>query len=386
MKFKKATSLFLATLALSSALATSVSAQEQIVIGGNFEMSGGAAAYGSVMAKALELAVELRNAEGDVLDGYQLATTILDNKSDLTESSSVATRLTSDDKLIGIIGAATTGASQAEIPVITEAGVPAILPAATGDGITLANDGSVLEYLFRVCFADAYQGTAGASYAFNKLGAKKVAILSDQATDYSQGLAKAFKEQFEALGGEIVASESYQSGDSDFSATLTTLLTQDFDVLYIPGYYTEVGLIIKQAREFGLTQPIVGGDGLASDTLVELAGQANVNDVYYTAHFSPNSEEEDVQNFLKAYKEKFGQEADSFAALSFDASNLLIDAIERAGSADRAAVTKAIAETKDFDGVTGTFSIDDQHNPVKPVTMIKLTAGEIESAEEYSAE
>ena len=386
MKLKKATSLFLATVALSSALVTSVSAQEQIVIGGNFELSGGAAAYGSVMAKALELAVELRNAEGDVLDGYQLATTILDNKSDLTESSSVATRLTSDDKLVGIIGAATTGASQAEIPVITEAGVPAVLPAATGDGITLANDGSVLEYLFRVCFADAYQGTAGASYAFNELGAKKVAILSDQATDYSQGLANAFKEQFEALGGEIVANESYQSGDSDFSATLTTLLTQDFYVLYIPGYYTEVGLIIKQAREFGLTQPIVGGDGLASDTLVELAGQANVNDVYYTAHFSPNSEEEDVQNFLKAYKEKFDQEADSFAALSFDASNLLIDAIERAGSADRAAVTKAIAETQDFDGVTGTFSIDDQHNPVKPVTMIKLTAGEIESAEEYSAE
>ncbi|MHA3225644.1 ABC transporter substrate-binding protein [Globicatella sulfidifaciens] len=386
MKFKKATSLFLATVALSSALVTSVSAQEQIVIGGNFEMSGGAAAYGSVMAKALELAVELRNAEGDVLDGYQLATTILDNKSDLTESSSVATRLTSDDKLVGIIGAATTGASQAEIPVITEAGVPAILPAATGDGITLANDGSVLEYLFRVCFADAYQGTAGASYAFNKLGAKKVAILSDQATDYSQGLANAFKGEFEKLGGEVVANASYQSGDADFSATLTTLLTQDFDVLYIPGYYTEVGLIIKQAREFGLTQPIVGGDGLASDTLVELAGQANVNDVYYTAHFSPNSEEEDVQNFLKAYKEKFGQEADSFAALSFDASNLLIDAIERAGSADRAAVTKAIAETQDFDGVTGTFSIDDQHNPVKPVTMIKLTAGEIESAEEYSAE
>ena len=386
MKLKKATSLFLATVALSSALVTSVSAQEQIVIGGNFELSGGAAAYGSVMAKALELAVELRNAEGDVLDGYQLATTILDNKSDLTESSSVATRLTSDDKLVGIIGPATTGASQAEIPVITEAGVPAVLPAATGDGITLANDGSVLEYLFRVCFADAYQGTAGASYAFNELGAKKVAILSDQATDYSQGLANAFKEEFEKLGGEVVANASYQSGDSDFSATLTTLLTQDFDVLYIPGYYTEVGLIIKQAREFGLTQPIVGGDGLASDTLVELAGQANVNDVYYTAHFSPNSEEEDVQNFLKAYKEKFDQEADSFAALSFDASNLLIAAIESAGSADRAAVTKAIAETQDFDGVTGTFSIDDQHNPVKPVTMIKLTAGEIESAEEYSAE
>lgn len=386
MKFKKTTSLFLAALTLSTTLATVVSAQEQLVIGGNFEMSGGAAAYGTVMANALELAVELRNAEGEILEGYQLATNILDNKSDLTESSSVSTRLTSDDKVVGIIGAATTGASQAEIPVITQAGVPAILPAATGDGITLAEDGKVLEYLFRVCFADAYQGTAGASYAFNKLGAKKVAILSDQATDYSQGLAASFKAEFEKLGGQVVANESYQSGDADFSATLTTLLVQDFDVLYIPGYYTEVGLIIKQAREFGLTQPIVGGDGLASDTLVELAGKENVSDVYYTAHFSPNSQEADVQNFLKAYKEKYGQEADSFAALSFDASNLLIDAIERAGSTERAAVTKAIAETKDFDGITGTFSIDEQHNPVKPVTMIKLTGGEIESAEEYAAE
>lgn len=386
MKFKKATSLLLTSVTLASILATSVSAQEKLVIGGNFEMSGGAAAYGSVMANALELAVELRNAEGEVLEGYSLVTNILDNKSDLTESSSVATRLTSDDTLLGIIGAATTGASQAEIPVITQAGVPAILPAATGDGITLAEDGKVLEYLFRVCFADAYQGTAGASYAFNELGAKKVAILSDQATDYSQGLAAAFKTEFEKLGGTVVANESYQSGDTDFSAAITTLLAQEFDVLYIPGYYTEVGLIIKQAREFGITTPIVGGDGLASDTLVELSGPENANDIYYTAHFSPKSEEKDVQDFLTAYKEKFGQEADSFAALSFDASNLMIDAIERAGSADRAAVAKAIAETKDFDGITGTFSIDEQHNPVKPVTMIKLTAGEIESAAEYAAE
>lgn len=386
MKFKKLGATLLAGLTLSTVLATAASAQEKLVIGGNFEMSGGAAAYGSVMANALELAVELRNQEGEVLEGFTLETNVLDNKSDLTESSSVATRLVSDDKLIGIVGAATTGASQAEIPVITEAGVPTVLPAATGDGITLAEDGSVLEYLFRVCFADAFQGTAGADYAFNELGAKKVAILTDQSTDYAQGLEAAFKAQFEKLGGEVVATESFQSGDTDFSATLTTLLVQEFDVLYIPGYYTEAGLIIKQARELGITAPILGADGFASDTLVELAGAENVNDVYYTAHFSPKSEEEDVQAFLAAYREKFGVEADSFAALSFDASNLLIDAIERAGSADRAAVAKAVAETKDFDGVTGTFSIDAEHNPVKPVTMIKLTNGEIESAQEYSAE
>lgn len=386
MKLRKLSATLLASLTLASVLASSVSAQETLVIGGNFESSGAAAAYGSVMANALELAVELRNAEGEVLDGYNLATEILDNKSDLTESSSVATRLVSNDAVVGIVGPATTGASQAEIPVITDAGVPAILPAATGDGITLAEDESVLEFLFRVCFADAYQGTAGAAYAKEKLGATKVAILSDQATDYSQGLATAFTTKFEELGGEIVANESFQSGDTDFSATLTTLLTKEFDVLYVPAYYTEVGLIIKQARELGITAPILGGDGLASDTLVELAGAENANDIYYTTHFSPKSEDEDVKAFLAAYKEKFGTDADTFAALGFDAANLMIDAIERAGSADRAAVTKAIAETVDFDGVTGTFSIDEQHNPVKGVTLIKLTGGEIESAEEYSVE
>ncbi|MBK0348388.1 ABC transporter substrate-binding protein [Aerococcaceae bacterium zg-ZJ1578] len=388
MKLRKLSATLLASLTLASAVATSlpVSAQESVVIGGNFELTGGAASYGSVMANALELAVELRNAKGEILDGLTLATEILDNKSDLTESSSVATRLVSNDKIVGIVGPATTGDSQAQIPVITEAKVPAILPAATGDTLTLAEDESVLEYLFRVCFADSYQGTAGASYVYNALGAKKVAILTDQATDYSQGLVDAFTKKYTELGGEIVAQESYQSGDTDFSATLTTLLAQEFDVLYVPGYYTEVGLIIKQAREFGITAPIVGGDGLSSNTLVELAGAANASDVYYTSHFSPKSDNENVQAFLKAYKDKFGTDADTFAALGFDAANLLIDAIERAGSTDREAIKQAIAETKDFVGVTGTFSIDEKHNPVKSVTMIKLNAGEIESAELYSAE
>ncbi|MBF6978569.1 ABC transporter substrate-binding protein [Tuanshanicoccus lijuaniae] len=388
MKLRKFTATLLASLTLASVVATTVpvSAQESVVIGGNFELSGPTASYGTVMANALKLAVELRNAQGPILDGLNLKTEILDNKSDLTESSSVATRLASNDKVVGIVGPATTGDAQAQIPVLAENKIPAILPAATGDTLTLADDESVLEYLFRVCFADSYQGTAGAAYAFNKLGAKKVAILTDQATDYSQGLTDAFTKKFKELGGEVVAQESYQSGDTDFSATLTTLLAQDFDALYVPGYYTEVGLIIKQAREFGITAPIVGGDGLSSNTLLELAGAPNTNDVYYTSHFSPKSKDEKVQNFLKAYKEKFGSDADTFAALAFDASNLLIDAIERAGSTNREAVKKAIAETKDFVGVTGTFSIDEKHNPVKPVTMIKLAAGEIESAELYSAE
>src|SRR5699024_10529438 len=186
--------------------------------------------------------------------------------------------------------------------------------------------------------------------------------------------------------GTIVTQESYTSGDTDFSAVLTSLLVQEYDVLYVPGYYTEGGLIIQQARQMGITQPILAGDGFASPTLIELAGAENVNDVYFTNHFSSESEEPVVVEFMAAYEEKFGSEPDAFAALGYDAAKLLIDAVERAGSTDPEAVKDAIAATTEFAGVTGTFAIDENHNPVKPATMITLQNGEITNAELVSAE
>lgn len=386
MKLKRVGLTFLASVALASSLAgLSASAQDTVLIGANYELSGDAASYGSVMANGLELAIELVNAEGGVLDGAMLESLILDNQSNLTESASVATRLVSED-IVGIVGPATTGDAQAQIPIVNEAGIPAILPAATGDGITLDDSGNVLDYLFRVCFEDSYQGSAAAAYSSETLGATTAAIITDQALDYSQGLSDAFVTEFEERGGTIVTTESYSSGDNDFSAILTSLLVQEFDVLYIPGYYTEGGLIIQQARQMGITQPIVAGDGFASPTLVELAGAENANDIHYTSHFSTQSEEPIVQEFLAAYEEKFGVEPDAFAALGYDAAMLLIDAVERAGSTDPKAVKDAIAETTEFAGVTGTFAVDENHNPVKPATMITLQNGEITSAELVSAE
>lgn len=380
---RKLIALALITILLMSQ--QSVLAAETILIGGNFEMTGAAASYGTPMYNAMKLAVDQVNEKGGILGGRKLEIKNYDNKSDLTETSSVATRLI-DDGVIGIVGPATTGDSQAQIPVITSKKVPAVLPAATGDGITTGDDGKTLDYLFRVCFEDSYQGKVAGKYIAEEMKAKKVMLIIDSGLDYSQGVAEAFKKEFESRGGKVVGKETYTSADTDFQALLTTVASKDFDVIYAPGYYTEMGLMIKQARELGITQPIIGGDGFSSPTLVDLAGPENANDIYYTCHFSDASEDKKVQDFIKAYEEKYKQEPDNFAALSYDATCLLIDAIERANAKSPEAVKKALEETKDFEGVTGKFTIDEKHNPIKSVLMVKLKNGKIESTELISAE
>ena len=358
-----------------------------VKIGGNFELTGNVATYGTSMNNGAQLAVEQK---GKLLD-KELKYVSYDNKSDKTEVASVAKKLASE-KVVGVVGPATTGDASVSIPVNEQAKIPTVFPATTGDGVTLKNAedaSSVYEYIYRVCFSDSYQGVVGANFVHKKFGNAKVAILQDTGNDYSKGLADAFEKTYtdSKIGGTVVAREYYQSKDTDFQAVLTTLKSKDFDVLYVPGYYEEVGLIIKQAREMGVTQPIVGGDGLSSDKLAALAGNSsNLSNVYYTSHFSTLSDDADVQAFVKAYKEKYGTNPDTFAALSYDATQLLMKAIETAGSTDPQAITKALAATKDFDGVTGTFSMGPDHTPVKSAVVIEFQNGQEVSAQEYSAE
>ena len=358
-----------------------------VKIGGNFELTGNVATYGTSMNNGAQLAVEQK---GKLLD-KELKYVSYDNKSDKTEVASVAKKLASE-KVVGVVGPATTGDASVSIPVNEQAKIPTVFPATTGDGVTLKNAedaSSVYEYIYRVCFSDSYQGVVGANFVNKKFGKAKVAILQDTGNDYSKGLADAFEKTYtdSKIGGTVVAREYYQSKDTDFQAVLTTLKSKDFDVLYVPGYYEEVGLIIKQAREMGITQPIVGGDGLSSDKLAALAGNSsNLSNVYYTSHFSTLSDDADVQAFVKAYKEKYGTNPDTFAALSYDATQLLMKAIETAGSTDPQAITKALAATKDFDGVTGTFSMGPDHTPVKSAVVIEFQNGQEVSAQEYSAE
>lgn len=350
---------------------------DTIKVGLNLELSGGTAGYGIQEKEGIELAVEKINAEGGILN-KQVELVIKDNKSDNNEAASVAASLATNDKVVAIIGPATSGATKATIPNITKAKVPVITPSGTDDAVTLNGD-KVQEYVFRSCFQDSFQGVILAKYAQDQLNAKNVVILGDNSSDYAIGLSKAFKSEFK---GNIVMEENFTTGDKDFQAILTKVKNSDFDVLYIPGYYEEAGLIIKQARELGITQPIIGADGFGDEKMVQLAGAENVSNVFYTGHFSTLAPANDtVEPFVAAFKEKYGKEPSTFNALAYDAMFMLKQAIEDQNAFDSASITKGLSEIKDFAGVTGNITIDQHHNPEKSLVVIGFTEGKETSAE-----
>lgn len=345
---------------------------ETVKIGLNLALSGDVAAYGTAMRDGIELAAEEVNAEGGVL-GKQVELVEYDNQGDDAQAAQIATRLGTEDNVSVILGSDISSATKAAIQSGGQVGVPVIGPAATADDVTVAADGSVEEFGYRVGFQDSYQGRSLAEFANENLGASTAAILGDNSTDYAVGLTETFEETFD---GEVVAVENYTSGDTDFSAALTNLANQDFDVLFIPGYYEQGGPIIKQAREMGIDQPILGPDGFSNTALAELAGPSNMNDVYYTTHFTELSENPLVDEFVSNFTAKFDSSPDSFSSLAYDSFYVAVEAIERAGTQDSEAVNEEIAATTDFEGVTGTFSFDDMHNPIKSVNVIEVQEGE----------
>lgn len=254
--------------------------------------------------------------------------------------------------------------------------IPVISGSATADDVTVSN-GKLQEFAFRTCFSDSFQGTAMADFASKDLSAKTAVVVKDTSSDYAKGLADAFEAQFTANGGKIVGEEGYVAGDTNFQPILTRIKSQQFDVIYLPGYYNEVGLIIKQARELGITQPVLGGDGFDSPTLLQLAGAQALNDVYFTNHFSAlDTDNTKVQEFIKNFKAKYNEEPDAFSALGYDTAYFVADAVARGGELNGVAVRDAMASTKDFPGVTGTFSIDPEtHEPIKAALVIGLKDG-----------
>jgi branched-chain amino acid transport system substrate-binding protein len=345
---------------------------DTIKIGSMFELTGSAAAYGTSMNNAVSMAVDEINDAGGI-DGRTIEIVEYDTKTDETEAASLTTRLGTRDQVSAIIGPATTGSMQAAIPNANNAEVPIMSPTATDDGVLTADDGSVHPYAWRTSFTNSFQGSALAQFANDELDASKAAILSDNSSDYAIGLTETFTEIFE---GDIVAAENFSEGETDFSAVLTNIKDIDFDVLYVPGYYEEAGPIIKQAREMGIEQPILGPDGMGNEILRELAGAENMNDVYYTSHFVVTSDDPDVQEFVKNYQEEFGIEADMFTGLAYDSVYVIKEAIEKAGSADPQAVNEALTNVTDFPGITGTFSFDEMHDPIKTVNIIEIQDNE----------
>lgn len=368
--------LTLLALVLAVGCASSKAGDSNTIrVGVNYELTGNNATYGTNLNDGLQMAIEEINQQGGVL-GKKIESVILDNKSDATESANVSTRLATRENVIALLGPATSGATKAAIPAAMDNKIPLISASATADDVTLNADGSVKEYVFKTCFNDSFQGVMMAQFGYNELGLKKAAVLADTTSDYAQGLSKAFQETFTELGGEVLSVEAYAAGDTDFRAVLTNLKGKNPEFLYVPGYYEEVGLIIRQARELGLDVPILGGDGYESPKLLELAGKDALNQVYYSSHYSPMDDSEIVAAFKEKFRAKFNKEPDAFNALGYDLGYLLADALERAGEADSEKLKVALQETEGFVGVTGTLTIDQFHNPVKSVTIIEVKDGE----------
>lgn len=343
-------------------------------IGLHFELTGGAADYGNAELNGAQLAIKLANEKAG---SKKYEGVVYDNLSSTTEAVTVGTTLAASD-VVGIVGPATSGASAATYQISNDAKKVVISPSATANNITLTNPDDatspVFDYVFRVCFEDSYQGAAMAQYAYDVLNARRVAIYGDSTTDYAKGLTAAFTKQFEKLGGSIMTTQYYAAKDTDFSSVLTNMKGMNFDALYIPGYYEEVGLIIKQARAMGMDCPIIGGDGFDSKSLLDLAGADALNNVFFTTAYTTVDASDSLQAFIDAYKKEYNEDPNMFAALAFDSANLMIQAIETAGSKDSAKVQAAMAGIT-FDGVTGSFSFDAAHTPIKSVLVVELVDG-----------
>ncbi|MBP7248737.1 MAG: ABC transporter substrate-binding protein [Negativicutes bacterium] len=346
-----------------------------IKIGANFELTGAVAVYGQSGFNGVELAVEEINAAGGV-NGKKLELVKYDTKSEVSEATNGATKLITENKVKALIGPATSGAGVAAQQIATDNKIPMISPSGTAENVTVDNKGMVRKYIFRTPFIDSFQGIAMGKFASTSLKAKTAAIYLDNSSDYAKGFAKYFEEEFVKSGGTVVTKEAYLQKHTDFKSTITKMKASNPDVIYVPGYYQEVSMIIKQARELGMNQPMLGGDGWDSPKLAEVAGAAALENTYMSNHYASGDSDPKVKAFEEKYQKKYGAKPEAFAALGYDSVYILVDAIKRAGGTDGDKVAEALAKAKDLDLVTGKFSFDEKHNPIKTAVIVAFKKGE----------
>lgn len=349
---------------------------DTIKIGANLELSGGVASYGQSIEEGLKLAIEEINKDG--IDGKKLELVTFDNKSDAAEATNGAIKLISQDKVAAIVGAATSTNTLAQVEIAQKNKTPLITPTGTNSTITFKDD-TLNDFVFRTCFIDPFQGTVAANFASKELKVKNAAVIIDSSSDYSKGLASSFKESFGKSGGKIVAEEAYVAKDTDFNAILTNIKAKNPEFIFLPGFYEEVGLIIKQARSLGIDVPIMGGDGWDSPKLVEIAGADPLNNTFITNHYSSGDSDSKVQEFVKGFEGKYdGKSPDAFAALGYDTAYFLADAIKRAGSSDPEKIRKALEETDGLAVVSGTLKVNENHDQVKAAVILEYKDGKQE--------
>jgi branched-chain amino acid transport system substrate-binding protein len=366
--------LLVPSLFIAGALVFAACSKEStaIKVGEYASLTGKDATFGQSSHKGAVMAFEEINAAGGVL-GKKLELISEDNQSKSGESATVAKKLIAREKVVALLGEVASTRSLEVAPIAQNAKIPMIAPAATNPAVTETGD-----YIFRVCFIDPFQGTVMAKFAADELKVKKVAILTSVSNAYSVGLANFFRETFTKGGGTVAVEQKYSEGDKDFRAQLTAIKAADVEGVFVPGYYTEAALIVRQARDLGLTVPFFGGDGWESEKLLEIGGAA-LNGCYYSTHFSPENKEQNVATFVQKFKARWKSESpDAFAALGYDAAYVLVDAIKRAGTTEGPKLRDALAATKNFVGASGVTTIDQHRNATKGATIIAIKNGKLE--------
>lgn len=342
-----------------------------LLIGFVGALTGAEAHFGGESRNGAQLAVEEANAAGG-MQGRLLALRAYDSQSRPEEAASAMTRLATQDGVLFVVGENQSTNSLAMAPAATQAQVPMISPSSTNPRVT--SEGG--PWVFRVCFTDTFQGQLLARFARETLKAERVATMIDQKSDYSIGLAKVFATKFTALGGTIVAEEAYTRGDTDFRGPLTRVKPARPQVLFIPGYYSDVGPLTRQAHELGIQATLLGGDGWDSGGRLAQLGGAAVEGALYSSHFAADNPGSRVQDFLARFRARFGHAPDALGALGYDAARVGIDALRRSSGVGGPMLREQIARTRDFDGVTGRITIGPDRDAVKPAVIVKLVNGE----------
>jgi branched-chain amino acid transport system substrate-binding protein len=344
---------------------------DTLLLGVTTSLTGGTATFGVSTRNGIELALKEANAAGGV-KGRQLAVRVYDNQGRPEEAAQAVTRLITQDNVLLILGDVASSNSLAMAEKAQAAKVPMISPSSTNPAVTEKGD-----YIFRVCFIDPFQGYVMAKFARENLKLNNVAVLQDNKSAYSIGLTDVFRRKFTEMGGKVTATESYSQGDTDFRAQLTAIKNTRPEAIYVPGYYSDVGVIARQARQLGLQVPLLGGDGWDSEKLFELGGSA-IEGSYFSNHYSPDNPDPRVRKFIADYKAAYGGVPDALAALGYDAALVAIDALKRAPELTGPALRDAIAHTKDFPGVAGVITLDENRNAVKPAVVLKVGEGKTE--------
>ena len=340
----------------------------KVRIGVFMSTTGSTANFGISSVNGIKMAADEINAAGGI-NGKQVELLVQDDRSDASEAATIVTKFVTQDMVHAVIGEVASSRSIAAAPIAQNAKIPMLTPSSTNPEVTKKGD-----FIFRSCFIDPYQGAAIAQFAAKTLGAKTAAIMVDRKNDYSTGLEKVIDQTFARFGGKIVATQSYQEGDQDFNAQLTSLKGANPEVIFVPGYYNDVGLIAKQARDKGITVPLIGGDGWDSEQLYKIGGTA-LNGSYFTNHYSPFDTDPRVVKFVNDYKQRYNSTPDALAATAYDAANIMFDAIKRSKSLSGPDIRDALAATNAFPGVTGTVTFNQQRDAVKPIVMIEIKPG-----------